>query len=476
MTRLASRPLARGLAAVVLATLLAAGAVLIDRLRERAAGDAGPPNIVLILTDDQRWDTLWAMPNVRRLLGERGVTYSNAFVVNSLCCPSRASILTGKYSKHTGVWGNRPPHGGFAAFDDATTIATQLDRAGYETAHVGKYLNGYFGEYVPPGWDRWFAFSGREPYRQTDLYGDYVLNIDGALSSRGRAPDDYSTDVLADEAVRVIRGAAGPLFLQLATAAPHTPSTPAPEDLEAFPDLPPHRPPNYDEADVGDKPRWVRDLDRIGEGTYPEQLHRAMLQSLLAVDRAVERIVGALEDTGRLDDTMIVFASDNGFSWGEHRWTNKQAAFEENIRIPMVLRYDRLLTGSREDDHLVLNLDLAPTFAAIAGTTLPGADGRSLVPLLTDPGLRWRSRFALEHQNAEEPYRIPAYCGLRTLRFTYVRYVTLEEELYDLAEDPWQLTNVAADPAYRPVRDRLRRVLRTTCDPPPPGATAPFPP
>ena len=337
-------------------------------------------------------------------------------------------------------------------------------------------MNGYFGEYVPPGWDRWFAFSGERPYEMPARYSDYNLNVDGAMSFRGHEPTDYSTDVLADEAVRVIRGASGPLFLQLATAAPHYPATPAPRDLEAFPDLEPHRPPNYDEADVRDKPRWIRDLARIGEGTHPGQLRRGMLQSLLAVDRAVERIVRALEDTERLDDTMIVFASDNGFSWGEHRWTNKQSVFEESIRIPMVLRYDRLLTGAREDDHMVLNLDLAPTFAALAGTTMPGADGRSLVPLLTDPRLPWRTQFALEHQNAEAPHFIPPYCGLRTGRFTYARYVTLEEELYDLVEDPWQLTNVAADPAYRTVRDRLRRLLRTTCDPPPPGATAPFPP
>src|SRR5437764_7243859 len=223
------------------------------------------PNIVLILTDDQRWDSLWAMPGVRHLLRARGVKFTNAYVSNPLCCPSRTSILTGKYSHSTGVYSNAPPHGGFPDFHDGSTVATWLSDAGYSTALIGKYLNHYSskeaGTYVPPGWKRWVAFSRM----QTDggAYFNYQLNVDGRLRDYGDAPRAYSTDVLARQAAGFINSTPGPLFLYFAPSAPHAPAIPAPQYSHAFPGLQRWRPPSYNEAKTSDKPEWLRALPRL---------------------------------------------------------------------------------------------------------------------------------------------------------------------------------------------------------------------
>ena len=466
----------RLLALAVGAVLLASSGIAADRLLGRAsARDARRPSIVLIVTDDQRADTMFAMPIVRERLGGHGITYRNAFVVNSVCCPSRASILTGQYSGTTGVWSNRPPYGGWAAFDDSETIATRLQEAGYTTGHVGKYLNGYYGTYVPPGWDRWFAYSGKAPYRQRELYYDYFANDDGRLEYFGHEVSDYSTDVMAEQAVEFIRDTDGPVFLQFSPSAPHIPATPAEQDEGAFLDLPPWHPPAYNEEDVSDKPKWIRDLRPLGPNVIPT-VRRRQLQSLQPVDRAVGRIVDALEETGRLENTIVVFTSDNGYAWGEHRWKNKQTPYEHDIRVPMLVRYDRLIDRPRTDDHFVLNIDLAPTFAALAGVAIPRADGVSLVPLFGKPFLEWRRDFLLEHRQDEGVFTVPSYCGVRAEGFTYVRYFTLEEELYDLERDPHQLRNVAKDRRYARRLELLRDRLRALCDPPPPDPPLGFPP
>src|SRR3990170_6725693 len=189
-----------------------------------SAQTTAPPSIVLVVTDDQRWDTLWAMPSVEADLVDNGVVFSNGFVVNPLCCPSRASILTGRYSHGTGVYTNTSPDGGFSLFDDDSTVATWLDAAGYRTALVGKYLNGYDGVTIPPGWDHWVAFSGNQ-----GSYYDYSLNVDGALEPHGSAPEDYSTDVLATHAESFILGvpAEEPVLLYMTPYAPHGPATAA---------------------------------------------------------------------------------------------------------------------------------------------------------------------------------------------------------------------------------------------------------
>jgi N-acetylglucosamine-6-sulfatase len=432
------------------------------------------PNIVLILTDDQRWDTLWAMPNVHALLQKHGVTFQNAFVTNSLCCPSRTTILTGKYSHSTGVYGNILPHGGFRAFHDRTTIATVLDAAGYRTALIGKYLNAYGGAahrgYIPPGWDRWFAFAEDNAH-----YYDYEMTDEGRIRHYGSSPSDYATNVLANKAVTFIRRTTGPLFLYFAPPAPHQIATPAPRDVTAFADLHLGWPPNFDEADVSDKPAWVRAAGLRGQAVVAA-VRRHQYQTLLAVDRAVARIVGALRDTGRLSTTLIVFMGDNGYLWGEHRLGDKRAVYEESIRVPMVIRYDPITRSARLDDHLVLNMDLAPTWAALVGRTMPGANGRSLLPLLRSSTAPWRNEFLIEHLKDNEGDPItrsdPTYCAIRTMRFKYVLYQTREQELYDLRADPYELQNLARVSRFQSWRLSLRRRLNHLCRPRPPGFTA----
>jgi arylsulfatase A-like enzyme len=437
-----------------------------------AAATPARPDIVLILTDDQRFDTLFAMHRVRHRLIEHGVKFARGLVPNAKCCPSRASILTGGHSHSTGVYNNTPPHGGFESFDDSSTIATWLNRAGYTTGFVGRYLNGYEGLYVPPGWDRWVAFSGRDyPYNMT---WNYRLNVDGRWRSHGDTPADYATDVLATEAEAFVRRTEGRFFLLFAPYAPHPPAAPAPRHADRFAGIAPWRPPSYDEPDVSDKPSWVRSLPRLSaeRREYADALRRRQLASLLAVDQAVGRIVDALRQTGRLGTTLIAFTSDNGYLWGEHRWIDKVVAYEEAIRVPYVVRYDPLVTRPRTDRHLVANIDLAATFAHLGGVAAPGAEGSSLLPLLADPGTPWRDALLLEHLQAAS-FPPPTFCGVRTGRHTYVRYRSGAEELYDLHADPYQLRNIASDPGAAGVVRKLRPRLVDECTPPPPGYRLP---
>jgi N-acetylglucosamine-6-sulfatase len=473
MARQVGRALKRSPTVALFALLLA----LVQPLGLRSAEPAtNRPNIVLILTDDQRWDQLWSMPNVQHELVDKGVTFENAFVVNSLCCPSRASILTGGYSHTTGVYSNNPPHGGFDSFrpDEHSTIATWLRKAGYTTALVGKYLNHYGAAgkagYVPQGWSRWIALA-----IDTVKYYDYPLNIDGTIVHYDHRPRDYSTDVLANRAVKVIHKAKGPLFLYYAPSAPHGPANPDPRDVSRFRDMKPYRPPNYNEADVSDKPAWVQSLPSLSperEATI-DAFRRHQFQSLVEVDRSVGRIVQALADTHRLHNTMIVFTSDNGIAWGEHRWAGKKDAYEESIRVPMVIRYDAMGTTKRTNSNLVLNIDLAPTFAALAGVKAPNADGRSLVPLLDGTSSSWRTDFLIEHLKDQQA-PIPTFCAVRSEGFLYVVYATGEEELYDLSQDPFELDNRATDPTELVMLEQMRQRTKELCQPPPPGFVFPY--
>jgi N-acetylglucosamine-6-sulfatase len=431
------------------------------------------PDIVLILTDDQRWDTLWAMPNVQSLLVDHGVTFANAFVVNSLCCPSRSSILTGDYSHTTGVYSNGGAHGGFGAFHDGSTIATWLHAAGYDTGLVGKYLNGTPGGYVPPGWDRWNAIVMQPP--QGNYYYDFRLTSGKRVREYGGDAGDYSTTVLANHAVQFIRSARGPMFLYFAPWAPHGAPIPPPGDELAFSNLPPFRPPGFNEPDVSDKPAYIREQDPFNpyQVNQIDEYRRAQYQSLLGVDQAVGRIVSALRATGRLDHTMIVFMSDNGLAWGEHRWHNKQTPYEESIRVPMVISYPPLTSNPRTVSQMALNIDLAPTFARLAGVEPPAHDGQSLLGLLRGDASGWRTSFLVEHATGRGREWIPAYCALRTTDALYVVNQTGEREYYDLDTDPGELSNLAGDPAAAGGMAGLDAQLHRLCDPPPPGMFRP---
>jgi N-acetylglucosamine-6-sulfatase len=446
------------------ATTILAGDDKERRGRER-------PDVVLIVTDDQRWDTLSQMPGVRRLLGEEGLTFSNAFVTNSLCCPSRSSILTGAHSHSTGVYTNGGEHG-FKAFDDRSTIATWLNDDGYETAFIGKYFNGSWpGTYVPPGWDRWVAFRNAN-----DLYYDYDLLIDGQSRAYGSDAGSYSTHVLGRYADRFIRKtpAGDPLFLMLSTFAPHSPRT-APPGEAPDPGSGWQPGPNLPEADVSDKPAYIKALSGDAHRRTLDGLRRwaEQVATLQAVDEMVVRVVDALEQTGRLDDTLIVFTSDNGIAFGEHGWTYKLTPYEESIRVPLVMRYDPLTDGA-STDALAANVDIAPTIAALTGAPSPGAEGRSLLPILEGTAAGVREDLLIEHveyRSSNGRPDPPTYCAVRTRNRLFVHYVTGEEELYDLDRDPWQLRNLASGPRHREELTSLRRRTKHLCRPKPPGFT-----
>ena len=456
-------------------------AILPDQLGVARAGPPGQPDIVIILTDDQRFDSLWAMNAVRRRLQKPGVTFQNGIVSNPLCCPSRSTILTGRYAGGHGVWSNTGAIGGWSTFHDLgnerRTIATALDDAGYRTGLVGKYLNGYgsAGGAVPPGWDRWFALNDRN-----SLYYNYsvtdVTDGVGGTRSFGSFPTDYSTDVFAEEAVSFIEAtpAQTPLFLFASLAAPHGPTTPAPQDIGAFDGQVWELPPSVNERDVRDKPRYIRSIprrDAAGIAKIEKRMQRTA-ETLLAADRMVNDVVAALKRTGRLSNTMVVFMSDNGNLHLEHRWHYKIVPYEESIKVPFIVRYDPMVRGSElqgtVSEAIVSNVDLAPTLAGLAGATLEGpVDGVDFTRILRG-GRPTRKEVLLESvefSNAKHA-DVPSYCGLRSARRMYVRYATGEEEFYDLRKDPYQLENVADQQLPRMVRMRNR--TRALCVPTPP--------
>jgi N-acetylglucosamine-6-sulfatase len=463
---------------------------------------SGGPNVVLVLTDDLDAPLLEEhsedYPNLRSLAGQ-GTTFENAFVTDSLCCPSRATILRGQYAKNHQIIGNASPRGGFERFvevgNEDSTVATWLQSAGYRTVLIGKYLNGYDTAYVPQGWDDWYGIAGS--------HLSNTLNENGRIKHYG-SEQYYLDDVLSGRAADYVRDRADgdrPFFMWLGTKAPHLPATPAPRHEGAFSDEPLPKPPSFDEKDVSDKPDWVRDNPRLSSEwiSFMDDYQRNRLESLLAVDEMVGNLVDALKQSGELSNTYIFVTSDNGYHAGEHRLTTgKWTAYEEDIRVPLIVRGPGVPKGA-EREQLVLNNDLAPTFAQIGGAPVPRfVDGRALNPLLTDdppPPQEWRSAFLVEAASEltgpEAPaigadwvrpalsgdpwpndwrerlaeggvkpqdWGRPALEAIRTQSYLYVEYDTGERELYDLERDPYELKNIyeGADPGLlRRLQERL---------------------
>ena len=414
------------------------------------------PNVVVVLTDDQNAADLGVMRNVERLLVERGVTFSESFVNFPLCCPARATLLTGQYAHNHGVRANHLPDGGYPRLDSAETLPAWLTEAGYRTAYMGKFMNGVRFA-IPPGWQTWQAKGGPTEY---DYYG-YTLNQGGRLVEHGAEPQDHADAVVTRKAVRYIRRHAGgrrPFFLSLGYLAPHVRTgnsreergcgpQPAPRDEGAFAAKRLPRSPSFGERDVSDKPRKLRKLPKLTdeERAVIEERYRCRQESLLGVDRGVREVVRTLRQAGALGDTYIVFTSDNGLIQGEHRiMGGKEEPYEEAIRVPLVVRGPGIPAGERSESTAV-NADLAPTIAAIAGAK-PGLtmDGRSLLPLARRPERTTRRDF---------PITGATFDGVRTPRYAYVERKSGERELYDLKRDPHQLRNRAGD-------ERLARVER----------------
>jgi arylsulfatase A-like enzyme len=439
-----------------------------------AAAATRPPNIVVILTDDQPVNTLQRMPNVQRLQAG-GVTFTRAIITDPLCCPSRATILTGLFAHSTGVYTNGDAGdtaiGGHAAFEangnETRTIATYLDAAGYRTGLFGKYMNRYFAsDDIPPGWDRFHAFVGANANYYDYQAVHFTAGSGRTLRRYGSDRADYSTDVFGRRAFRFLRAqdGAAPFFVLYAPYAPHGPIVPAAVDRDVTAPGS-YRTPAWNERDVSDKPAYIRSQDPI-TADLAARWDRTY-GTLASVDRWLGRFRNALAARGLLRSTVFLFLSDNGFTWGDHRWNSKRAPYERSIRVPFVMSGPGI--PHRSIGTLVSNVDVTPTLLAMAGVPAGPFDGKSLVRLFAGGSLA-RGSILLEHANLVSG--VPSYCGSRTRRWKYVVYRSGFEELYDLANDPDELRNAAR---RRPALVRsFRESLASRCSPLPPGFPVDF--
>ncbi len=435
----------------------------------------GRPNVVFVLVDDLRFDALAIdghpfveTPNLDRLARE-GARFSNAFVTTSLCCPSRASLFTGLYAHRHGVTRNDE-----IDLDPAlVTFPKLLQAAGWRTAFIGKWHMGPGAE-PRPGFDRWVSFEGQ------GVYFDPLLNEDGReVQAKG-----YVTDLLTDEAVRWIgeQTPSKPFCLFLSHKATHAPMAPAARHRGRYAEREIALPPATRD-DLAGAPEALRrmvahgfhrrDFEARAAEPVPERIPppawtiadfvRAYLETVLSVDESVGHVVAALEDRGLLEDTLLVFTSDNGYLFGEHQSPDKRLAYEESMHVPLLVRSPRFTAPGTVVDELVLNVDLAPTLLDLAG--LPAAEGlqgRSLAPLLAGERVPWRDSFLYEYFREPPMEGIPTTLALRTKNWKYVvypDYLEPNEELFDLGSDRNELRNLAGSPGEQARLADLRAQL-----------------
>ena len=431
------------------------------------AGADDRPNIVFILVDNMRALDLelgfgrslddWDSQLVERFVDE-GTTFESFFNTTPLCCPSRVSYLTGRYAHNHSVYANGydscEGNGGWRRWweqgYEEENVGTWLQQAGYTTALVGKFLNGYPNDpgffvseaHVPPGWDEFYS-----THIETSVfsYYDFVMTENGELARYGPEQNAYLTDIERGHAVDFVRSAASqdePFFLFLNPYAPHAPSEAAPRHEGMHEQVTVDAPPSFNEADLGDKPAHIREgaTERVrffGGGA------RRRLDMTLALDELIGALFAELEATGQLDNTYVFLASDNGITVGEHSTGGKSTPYEEAIRIPMLMR-----GPGATNQHLVGNIDIAPTLLELAGVRAPDwVDGESILGLIDGgSGDDWRDGILIELRHpVDSPNQsgiIPRYFGVRTADYLYAEYETGERELYDLASDPWQIDSV----------------------------------
>ena len=414
------------------------------------APDTGPAvaarNVIVILSDDQAFNTMWAMPEVSARVLPAAVSFEKAYVGAPMCCPMRASFLSGGwYPKDTGVLTNNLPMGGASAFPDSDTLATRLQSAGVATALFGKYMNNYEVElapYVPPGWDTWVATgAGDGGYEQEVVVGSSGPNASsvGTVSDTG---GEHYTSYLFDQALAFVDAEGDrPYFLYLAPNSPHLSGSPATEDLALYADLP-ERPPSFDEEDISDKPLWLQEEPRFTELEVAgiDYNARRMYQNLASLDREVADFVDALAARGTLEDTLVVYASDNGYLHGEHRLEFKGLPYEEAVHVPLFA----LAPGvtPRVDSRLVsVNLDLAATVTDLLGAPASG-EGSSLRHALADPTVATRDHVFIDNYTSG----FAVWAAIVTEQYKYVEWGTGETEIYDVVADPFELTSLHAAP------------------------------
>jgi len=534
------RPIRLAAAAGLLA-LLCLAAVAGQR-PGRAAAAEQRPSFVVIQTDDQTLDELYAgfgeprllaMPNTLRLLAKRGMTFTRYYVSYPLCCPSRVSLLTGRYAHNNGVKGNVQPNGGYFGFSfraaDTHNLAVWLQDTGYRTIHVGKFLNGYgeepysSGKEVPPGWDAWHSVLKSD---STHYYYGYELNdngqIEGPFGDSGSwdtreygvrdevgcpfapingQPCLYETDVLTRIADEELTGTSPeqPFYLQLDYTAPHgdfrKPAGPEPAIrhygwFEGAP-YPHSRSQGFDEGNVNDKPRFIREAPYLSLSdihTYRIYYDKA-LESLRSIDDGVKEIIDTLGSLHRLRNTYVIFTSDNGFFFGEHRLLGgKFLAYDPSTHLPFLIRGPGIKPNT-DSNEIVGNIDIAPTVLELAGAKADKSiDGRSMVPFLHDPGLTTLRPYLFEsfvetsdvetagaidqpgpQSRPESKARAGAtasllappkdYEGILLGPYKYIAWPDGEKELYDLEKDPYELNNIVRQPNYFPVRNFLHHEL-----------------
>lgn len=502
---------------VALLVLLSLSLLLPPGIGAVAGQSQTRPNIIVVFADDMDAspELLGTMSNLQQLFGQQGTNFTSAYVPVALCCPSRASLLTGQYLHNHDVVRNSGIHGGYAKFRtqglEQKTVAIHLQNAGYRTALIGKYMNGYSEgvpqTYIPPGWSEWYGIINRVNYF------NYIMNTNGVIVRHREQPEDYSTDVIAQHAFDFIRRSAqaqeaAPFFLLLTPYAPHGPATSAPRHAHLFADVQAPRPPSFNEADMSDKPTFLQDLPLLTDEQIAQidSFYRDRLRSLQALDELLAGLVQVLTETGQLENTYLIFTADNGFEQGEHRIPHgKQTPYEESMRVPFFVRGPGVPAGATRQEP-ISTIDLAPTFAEIAGLdplAIHQYDGRSLLPLWhpTDPPAPWRTAILFEQilisrnplptaalqgvteqedydweidelhtMNAEEGgsgLGFSAYAGLRTLTHKYVEYRRGMFELYDLSQDPYETENLAAavDPEMAAQLSAQLAALRTCAGP-----------
>jgi N-acetylglucosamine-6-sulfatase len=513
--------------AAAIALLALVGATLAAR---DARGASSQKNVVFILTDDMTTSELSAMPNVQSLLAARGTTFNAAYVSFPLCCPSRATMMSGLYMHNHNVRGNFPPNGSWIRYvpHESNDLPVWLQDEGYYNVHIGKYMNGYptgTPAYPPPqsntfpvpqGWDEWYGKVSEDA-----LYFNYQLiektgpTTVPHITCYGDQPTDYQTDVFTDRAVNFVNDKAvvdQPFWLNLWFNSPHGPFEPAPRDLFRLSGTPLPKLPAFNEKDITDKPKWFRKQARKRLGKKQAFLidneRRRQEEQLISVDQAVGELVQALKNKGILDDTYIIFSSDNGFFRGEHRIdSGKYLPYDPSSRVPLLIRGPGIPHGAVSNE-LVWNGDIPQTIDQIAsGSENAAADGRSLLPYAVDPARRSTRPVLLEGDTGpggtgaesaqtsaararearvgvdgkrgvnnleQEPDaiksavnidRAPAYRSIRTARYEYTIYANGQTELYDMLRDPAQLHSLALDPRYRYVRKWLysQLVPLSTC-------------
>ena len=424
----------RSLLILCLAGLLASQAcATLPRINDRR------PNFLIIITDDQRYDTMsyGVMPVTQATLFDQGATFTHAYDTTPLCCPARASLLTGMYAHNTGVKTN----------DNGLTYPNfiyTMQQNGYYTGLVGKYLNSWDGE-LRPEFDYWVSF-----FRGESAYIDPRLNNNGTWSTY----KGYITDILGDDVIQFLDQAAKqprPFILYFAPNAPHQPATPDPIDANKLTNLPAWRPPSFNEADVSDKPQWLQyKLLTPQEITQDDKFRRDQLLTLIALDRADAKIFDAMRQNGQLDNTVIIFLTDNALFWGEHRMTQKDSLYEEGVHTPFAIRYPPLIPKPVVKDQLVANIDIAPTILQLAGIPIPSnMDGLSMVNLFE--GGPWRNALLLEGW----PPR-GSYSAIHTERYVYSETTGDKSEFYDLQTNPYELGNQINDPQYQTIIQQLR--------------------